>query len=92
MQEKNCEHIPSPDQILVDHDGVCVDCIEMGSTWVHLRTCQTCGLTRCCDSSPQRHATKHYHASKHPVVRSAEQGEDWMWCYADDLFVPGEEE
>ena len=55
--------------------------------WVHLRTCQTCGVTLCCDSSPNRHMTKHARATSHPVVASAEPGERWLYCYPDDAFV-----
>jgi len=66
---------------------VCDECIKTGSTWVHLRTCQTCGTTLCCDNSPHKHATAHYHSSHHPVVASAEPHEKWLWCYADELFV-----
>ncbi len=64
----------------------CEDCVKIGSTWVHLRTCQTCGGTRCCDSSPNKHATKHAGATKHPVIASAEPGERWLYCYPDDAF------
>jgi hypothetical protein len=53
---------------------------------VHLRTCQTCGLTLCCDSSPNRHASKHAHATEHPVIASAQPGEHWLYCYPDDAF------
>jgi Zn-finger in ubiquitin-hydrolases and other protein len=64
----------------------CRRCLEMGSTWVHLRMCHTCGEIACCDDSPNRHATAHHHASGHPVIRSAEPGEDWSWCYPDQLL------
>ena len=63
---------------------VCEECIKSGSTWVHLRTCQECGVTLCCDSSPNQHASKHARASGHPVVASAEVGERWLYCYPDD--------
>jgi uncharacterized UBP type Zn finger protein len=65
----------------------CVDCLKIGGQWVHLRECLTCGHVACCDSSPNRHATKHYHATKHPIVTSVEVGEDWTWCYVDDRFL-----
>jgi uncharacterized UBP type Zn finger protein len=58
----------------------------MGDTWVHLRMCQTCGHIGCCDSSKNKHATKHFRASLHPIIRSFEPGEDWFYCYADDLI------
>ena len=62
----------------------------MGSTWVHLRMCMSCGKIGCCDSSPNRHATHHANESGHPIIRSAEPGEDWSWCYLDSVaFVLG---
>jgi hypothetical protein len=63
----------------------CEDCLRINGYWVHLRLCMTCGHVGCCDSSPNRHATAHWHATDHPIVRSYEPGEDWWWCYADDL-------
>jgi uncharacterized UBP type Zn finger protein len=63
----------------------CVDCLAIGASWVHLRMCQTCGHIGCCDSSPNRHATAHHRSSGHPVVRSVEPGEEWSWCYVDEL-------
>ena len=65
----------------------CEDCLAMGASWVHLRLCLTCGHVGCCDSSPNRHATAHYHRSGHPVVKSFEPGEDWAWCYVDEEMV-----
>ena len=62
----------------------CQDCLATGGRWVHLRTCLTCGHVACCDSSPGRHATAHFHASDHPIVTSAEPGETWVWCYAHE--------
>ena len=68
----------------------CEDCLATGGTWVHLRMCQTCGRIGCCDSSLNRHATKHAHAAGHPILRSAERGEDWSWCMIDEVaFVLG---
>lgn len=67
----------------------CEDCVKTGDTWVHLRMCLICGHVGCCDSSQNKHARKHYHAIGHPLVRSAEPGERWIWCYIDDLS-PGE--
>ena len=64
----------------------CPECLAIGSSWVHLRMCQTCGHVGCCDNSPNRHATAHYRASGHPVLRSIEPGEDWSWCYEDELM------
>lgn len=65
----------------------CEECVKIGSTWVHLRTCQQDGATRCCDSSPNKHASKHARASSHPVVASAEPGERWLYCYPDEAFA-----
>ena len=63
----------------------CEDCLKIGGTWLHLRMCETCGHIGCCDSSPNRHATAHFHATSHPVIRSAEPGEEWSWCYVDEI-------
>jgi len=65
----------------------CPDCIREGSTWVHLRQCLVCGHVGCCDSSPRRHATAHWREQGHAVVRSIEPGEDWGWCYPDELML-----
>lgn len=59
------------------------DCLAMGDTWVHWRLCRTCGHVGCCDSSKNKHATKHFHATKHPIMSSMEPSEDWSWCYVD---------
>ena len=82
-----CSHIQAITKLKHPVEYVCEECIKIGDTWMHLRTCQTCGVTLCCDSSPNTHMTKHYHATKHPVMISAEPGERWMYCYADDDFV-----
>jgi uncharacterized UBP type Zn finger protein len=63
----------------------CEECLAMGSRWVHLRMCETCGHIGCCDDSPNRHATAHFRATEHPVMRSAEPGEDWSWCFVDQV-------
>jgi uncharacterized UBP type Zn finger protein len=63
----------------------CLECTLTGDRWVHLRRCATCGQVGCCDSSPNRHATAHFHATGHPVVQSYEPGEEWFWCYADEV-------
>ena len=64
----------------------CEDCLRTGGDWMHLRLCVTCGHVGCCDNSPNRHATKHAHASNHPVIASAEPGERWLYCYPDELL------
>ena len=74
-------------QALVAAVSNCVEeCLATGGRWVHLRLCQECGHVGCCDNSPGRHATKHFHASQHAIMRSFEPGEDWSWCYVDELF------
>jgi hypothetical protein len=66
---------------------VCEECVKAGDTWVHLRLCLICGNVGCCDSSKNKHATRHFHATAHPVMRSIEPGEDWAWCYVDKVYV-----
>jgi hypothetical protein len=63
----------------------CEDCLATGGEWVHLRICLECGHVGCCDDSPNRHATAHAHASEHPIIRSLEPGEEWCWCYVDEV-------
>lgn len=65
----------------------CEECLERGDSWVYLRLCMTCGHVGCCDDSPNRHATRHFHRTKHPVIKSFEPGEDWAWCYLDDEML-----
>jgi uncharacterized UBP type Zn finger protein len=66
---------------------VCEECVKTGDTWVHLRQCLVCGKVGCCDSSKNKHATKHFHGTKHPIMRSAQPGEHWVWCYVDEAIV-----
>ena len=68
------------------NEHACAECVKMGDTWVHLRLCMECGHVGCCDSSKNKHATKHFHRSKHPVIRSIEPGENWTWCYVDEVM------
>ena len=82
-----CPHIESLVTVRSPVAQVCDECVTIGSRWVHLRTCQTCGGTRCCDSSPHQHASKHALTSGHPVISSAEEGERWLYCYPDDAFT-----
>jgi uncharacterized UBP type Zn finger protein len=65
----------------------CEECLQMGDQWVHLRLCRTCGHVGCCDDSRNKHATKHFHATNHPIITSIEPGEDWSWCYLDQLAM-----
>lgn len=77
-----CSHVASVTELILPEGAAeCAECVKIGSKWVHLRTCQTCGTTLCCDSSPNRHATAHFQATGHPVMASAERGEHWLWCF-----------
>ena len=80
-----CEHIGVIVKVVPSADG-CEDCLKMGGQWVHLRLCESCGHVGCCDNSANRHATKHFKASHHPIIKSHEPGEDWGYCYLDDMF------
>ena len=82
-----CNHINRIEVLKYPQKQICEECIKTGNTWVHLRTCQTCGITLCCDDSSNKHMTKHFSETNHPVVISAEPGEKWIWCYQDKLFV-----
>ena len=84
MSSEPCNHIQSLESVTHPKRRECEDCVAMGGRWVHLRTCQACGGTRCCDSSPNQHASKHAHSSGHPLIASAEPGERWLYCYPDD--------
>lgn len=81
-----CDHIKNLTALKTPEELVCETCVKIGSDWVHLRTCQTCGVTLCCDDSPNAHMTKHYHSTGHPVISSAVPGERWLWCYKDEVF------
>ena len=82
-----CADIASIEEIKRPREQVCEECAKIGADWVHLRTCQTCGVTLCCDSSPNRHASKHARTSGHPVIASAERGERWLYCFVDDAYA-----
>jgi uncharacterized UBP type Zn finger protein len=80
-----CTHL---DQVVVERPeqvSGCEDCLAIGGSWVHLRVCRSCGHVACCDSSPNRHASRHARESEHPIVTSMEPGEDWSYCYVDDV-------
>ena len=87
MSSPVCAHLAAITAVEVGDRYECEECVAIGARWVHLRTCQTCGGTRCCDSSPNKHASRHAAASGHPVVASAEPGERWLYCYPDDVFA-----
>ncbi|MXV49687.1 hypothetical protein GS399_01785 [Pedobacter sp. HMF7647] len=87
MNQEICDHIKSLTEVNVGENYVCEECVKINGNWVHLRTCQECGATLCCDDSPSTHMTKHFHKTGHPVVASAEPGERWLWCYKDEAFA-----
>jgi uncharacterized UBP type Zn finger protein len=87
LRPEQCEHIDQIREDVTPTAQGCEECLRMGAAWVHLRECLTCGHVGCCDASPNRHATQHFHASGHPIVRSFEPGEDWRWCYVDNMLV-----
>ena len=78
-------HLDQIQAVTPSADG-CEDCLRIGDRWVHLRLCMICGHVGCCDQSRNRHATKHFHASSHPIIKSFEPGEDWGWCFVDETF------
>jgi ubiquitin-hydrolase Zn-finger-containing protein len=86
MSEAVCSHLDevTVSQLPAEVAG-CEDCLPIGGKWLHLRICLICGHVACCDDSPNRHATAHQHATGHPIIRSLEPGEDWCWCYVDEV-------
>ncbi len=88
MTTDQCSHLAAlPPHVQPSTLEGCEDCLREGSTWVHLRECLTCGHIGCCDDSPRRHATAHFTSGGHPVIRSFEPGEQWRWCYIDEVMV-----
>jgi uncharacterized UBP type Zn finger protein len=85
-----CSHLDQVRDVPDSADG-CEECLKDGGRWVHLRKCLVCGHIGCCDSSPGRHATRHFRATNHPVMRSREPGEDWGWCYLDEVELGPED-
>ena len=81
-----CTHLNLIQEVTPSTDG-CEECLVSGDTWVHLRLCLTCGNVGCCNSSKNKHATRHFHATGHPIVKSFEPGEDWRWCYVDKTYI-----
>ena len=82
---ESCQHLKGlkPQK---PHTNGCEECLKSGDTWVHLRLCLSCGHVGCCDSSKNKHATKHHRSTQHPMIRSLEPGEEWGFCYPDDFF------
>lgn len=87
MSQTSCKHIAAISEFKTANEHICEECVKLGDGWVHLRTCQECGVTLCCDNSKNKHSTAHYRSTNHPVISSAELNERWLWCYADKAFV-----
>ena len=87
MAQGPCAHIKAITDVRTAKARVCEECVKLHERWLHLRTCQSCGVTLCCDSSPNRHASKHAREKHHPVIASAEPGERWLFCFPDDAFA-----
>jgi uncharacterized UBP type Zn finger protein len=88
MADQICEHIKKADKdVKPKTPEGCEECLKTGDEWVHLRLCLTCGHVGCCDSSKNKHATKHFHETKHPVIKSFQPGEDWLWCYVNEIMI-----
>lgn len=86
METAACTHIEHAGNPKARTPQGCEECLKSGDEWVHLRLCTDCGHVGCCDSSKNRHATKHFHATQHPVIQSFQPGESWRWCYLDEVF------
>ncbi|HEV3312369.1 MAG TPA: UBP-type zinc finger domain-containing protein [Chloroflexota bacterium] len=84
-----CTHVDQVHEVEASSNG-CEDCLKIGGRWVHLRLCMTCGHVGCCDNSPNKHATKHFHSSNHAIMTSFEPGEDWGWCFVDEVVLEGD--
>jgi Zn-finger in ubiquitin-hydrolases and other protein len=84
---QHCTHLDQVKAVTPGTPDGCEECLAMGSDWVHLRLCLSCGHVGCCDNSPNKHATKHFSKVHHPIIRSFEPGEDWGWCYLDELVM-----
>jgi monovalent cation:H+ antiporter-2, CPA2 family len=82
-----CLHLDAVREVVPSSTG-CAQCIALGDSWVHLRLCMTCGLVGCCDSSKNKHAHRHADQATHPIARSFEPGESWMWCFIDEVLLP----
>jgi hypothetical protein len=85
--QRGCKHLDQVHDVKPGTPNGCEECLATGGRWVHLRLCLTCGHVGCCDNSPGKHATKHFHGTRHALIKSFEPGEDWGWCYVDELFI-----
>jgi hypothetical protein len=83
--DNQCEHLNTVRDVTPSAQG-CEDCLKIGDSWMHLRLCMECGHVGCCDNSKNKHATAHFHATGHPIIKSFERDEDWGWCYVDGIF------
>lgn len=86
IERDGCTHLDLVEDVNPSARG-CEDCLKIGDTWVHLRMCLVCGHVGCCDNSKNKHATRHYRETGHPLIVSMEPGEDWMWCYVDEALL-----
>lgn len=86
QNQSQCGHMAAVGSVTPNSSG-CEECLQSGDSWVHLRVCMACGHVGCCDSSKNKHATQHFHATSHPIMRSVEPGEDWGWCYVDRVML-----
>ncbi len=80
-----CQHIDQIREVTPNSEG-CAECLKLGDSWVHLRICQICGNVGCCDSSKNKHSTKHSHETVHPIIKSFEPGEDWSYCFIEEIY------
>ena len=87
QKSKPCPHVKSVKEVTPSTFEGCEDCLKTGDTWIHLRVCMSCGHVGCCDNSKNKHATKHFKGTSHPIIMSFEPGEYWMWCYEDLIVV-----
>jgi monovalent cation:H+ antiporter-2, CPA2 family len=85
-QQHMCSHVQGLTSVQPESPDTCPECVALGDTWVHLRVCMSCGHVGCCDSSKNQHATRHFQSSRHPVMKSLQPGEDWAYCYVDELM------
>ena len=86
LDAKGCGHVDQIQDVVPSADG-CEDCLKIGDVWVYLRLCLTCGYVGCCDNSKNKHATRHHHVTQHPMIVSYEEGENWLWCYVDEVGI-----
>jgi uncharacterized UBP type Zn finger protein len=86
ITSSDCSHLDQIQSVVPSAEG-CEDCLKIGGIWVRLRICLTCGHIGCCDNSPNKHATQHYHETHHALIQSFEPREDWIWCYVDEILI-----